>query len=249
MKEQNSKNVKKQEQQEKSEQNREKIKELKQQKKQMQEELDELNGDTPKGRALCALAFVAALVILLGILFALIKMDVGGFASETLAPVIGDVPILRNVLPKDLQSLSDSEIAAQEAAAEEQAQAAAQAAADSEAAAQEAAESEAAADSEAAAAAQAAVDSEAAAQAQAESEAAAEEQAISDAALEDYVKTYSTMKAADAAAVFDNMMPDQMKLVVKILQNMTAEQRSAILAKMNTQNASDITVEMDKELP
>ena len=69
------------------------------------------------------------------------------------------------------------------------------------------------------------------------------------AALADYVKTYSDMKPKDAASVFDGMMPDQMKLVVKILKNMSADQRSAILSKMNVQNASDITVEMNKELP
>lgn len=82
--------------------------------------------------------------------------------------------------------------------------------------------------------------------AQKDSEAA---QAVSDAALADYVKTYSSMKAKDAAGMFDSMMPDQKQLVVKILQNMTAAQRSAILPKMNVQNASDITIEMDKELP
>lgn len=56
-------------------------------------------------------------------------------------------------------------------------------------------------------------------------------------------------EAKDAAGMFDSMMPDQKQLVVKILQNMTAAQRSAILPKMNVQNASDITIEMDKELP
>ena len=104
----------------------------------------------------------------------------------------------------------------------------------------------------AAAAAEQAASEEAASEAAA-SEAAASEQADSEAAVEqalaDYVKTYSSMKPKDAAAVFDGMMPDEMKLVVKILENMTAQQRSDILSKMNTQNASDITVEMDKELP
>ncbi len=227
-------------------QDREKIKELEQQKKQMQEELDELKGETPKAKALGVVVFLLVIGILFGILLALIKMDVGGFASETLAPLIGDVPVVRSILPKDLQRPSQNEIAASE-----QQQADSEAAAASEAAASEAAAQE-AADSEATAASEQAVSEEAASEAAA-SEAAASEEAASEAAAEqalvDYVKTYSSMKPKDAAAVFDGMMPDGMKLVVKILENMTAQQRSDILSKMNTQNASDITVEMDKELP
>ncbi len=63
------------------------------------------------------------------------------------------------------------------------------------------------------------------------------------------MKTYSSMRPSSAAQVFDGMMPDQKHLIVKILKNMSASQRSAILASMNVQNASDITVEMNKELP
>ena len=74
-------------------------------------------------------------------------------------------------------------------------------------------------------------------------------QSSEEAALQDYVKTYSSMRPSSAAQVFDGMMPDQKHLIVKILKNMSASQRSAILASMNVQNASDITVEMNKELP
>lgn len=155
-----------------------------------------------KGKAACVLVFLAVLAAVSGILIGMIKMDAGGFASTVLAPAIGDIPVVRSVLPQNLQRKNQSEIAASEQA-----------------------------------------------QAAADSEAAASEKAISDAALQDYVDTYSNMKPKAAATVFDTMMPDQMLLVTKILKEMTPSQRSAILAQMNAQNASDITVEMNKELP
>ena len=73
--------------------------------------------------------------------------------------------------------------------------------------------------------------------------------ADSEAALKDYVDTYASMKPKDAAKVFDSMMPDQTDLVVKILEQMTPDQRSAILAKMTVTNSVDLTVKMDEQLP
>lgn len=198
----------------------EKLAELKQKKKEMEEEIDDLSGSSSGGKAVCVLVFLAVVLALLGIFTAMVKLDVGGIASETLAPAIGEVPVLRSILPADLQRQTPAEQSA-----------AAQAAADSEAAAQ------------------AAADSEAAAQAAADSEAAAQAAADSEAALKDYVDTYSSMKAKDAAKVFDSMMPDQTDLVVKILEQMTPDQRSAILAKMTVSNSADITVKMDEQLP
>lgn len=54
------------------------------------------------------------------------------------------------------------------------------------------------------------------------------------------------MKPKAAAQVFDNMMSDQSDLVVKILSNMTADQRAAILSNMSVANASQITVLMEQ---
>ena len=133
---------------------KEKIAELKKQKKETQEELDELSGRTAKGKAACVLVFLAVFAAVCGILIGMIKMDAGGFASTVLAPAIGDIPIVRSVLPQNLQRKNQSEIAASEQA---------QAAADSEAAASE----QAAAESEAEASEQAAADSEAEASEQA----------------------------------------------------------------------------------
>ena len=87
------------------------------------------------------------------------------------------------------------------------------------------------------------------AQAAADSEAAAQAAADPEAALKDYVDTYASMKPKDAAKVFDSMMPDQTDLVVKILEQMTPDQRSAILAKMTVTNSVDLTVKMDEQLP
>lgn len=188
----------------------EKLAELKQKKKEMEEEIDDLSGSSSGGKAVCVLVFLAVVLALLGIFTAMVKLDVGGIASETLAPAIGEVPVLRSILPADLQRQTPAEQSA---------------------------------------AAQAAADSEAAAQAAADSEAAAQAAADSEAALKDYVDTYSSMKAKDAAKVFDSMMPDQTDLVVKILEQMTPDQRSAILAKMTVSNSADITVKMDEQLP
>ena len=87
------------------------------------------------------------------------------------------------------------------------------------------------------------------AQAAADSEAAAQAAADSEAALKDYVDTYASMKPKEAAKGFDSMMPDQTDLVVKILEQMTPDQRSAILAKMTVTNSVDLTVKMDEQLP
>lgn len=229
---------------------KEKIKKLAQKKREMQKELDELKGNTARGKAVCVLAFFVITALLLGIFVGMVKLDTGGVASEALAPVIADVPVLRNILPAEMQKKNASELAAEqikqeEAAAQQAEQAAAQqaaadaaAAAEAEAAAQQAAAEEAAAE---AAAEQAAAEAEAAAEEAAE-EAAAEEAK----ALQDYVDTYSAMKPKDAATVFDSMMPDQEDLIVRILENLTSKQRAAILSKMSVANAAILTEKMQK---
>lgn len=285
--------------------NKEKIAELKMQKKQMQEELDELNGRTAKGKAMCALICVAVIALLLGGMVAMVKLDVGGFASTTLAPVIADVPVIRSILPKDLQKKTAGEIAAEEQAAQQAAQTdtASNAQADTTATEKVTSDTQTTSDTQAvdtqvadtqttdtqpqtdtqttaagqsqtngqntagtqsqtngqnAAGTQSQTNGQntAGAQSQANAQNNTEDtqstedaQAISDAALKDYVDTYTNMKPKDAATVFDTMMPDQMLLITKILKEMTPAQRSAILSKMDAQNASDITVEMNKELP
>jgi len=67
-----------------------------------------------------------------------------------------------------------------------------------------------------------------------------------EAALQDYVDTYSVMKPQDAAKVFDSMMPSQSDLIVKILQKLTVRQRADILSQMSVENAAALTIQMEK---
>lgn len=223
---------------------KEKIKELAKKKREMQGELDELKGNTAKGKAVCVFVFFTLIGLLMGIFVGMVKLDIGGVASEVLAPVIADVPVLRNILPVEMQKKSASELAAEQKQQEAAAAAEAERAAEEEAAAEEAAEEE--AQQEAAEKAKAEAEAEQAAEeAAAEAEAAAEEAAEEEAkALQDYVDTYSAMKPRDAAKVFDSMMPDQEDLVVRILENLTSNQRAAILSKMSVANAAILTEKM-----
>ena len=64
--------------------------------------------------------------------------------------------------------------------------------------------------------------------------------------IDDYVKTYSTMKAKAAAAIFDTMT-DNLTLVAQILENMGANSRADILAAMNQDTAAKLTEMMKPE--
>ena len=227
--------------------------------KQLKGQLDELEGNSKGGKAVCALVFLLILLLSMGAIGICAKLDVGGLASNVLAPIISDVPGIRNILPKDLQQKSldeliaedqitqQAQIAADEAAkAEAEAQKMSEEAAiqQSQAAAEEAAKADAEAQSQAEAAAiQQSQEAEKAAQAQADAKAAEE------AALADYVDTYSQMQPKDAATIFDSMMQDKSNLVVKILSNMPSDKRAAILSCMDIDNVARITVLMDKALP
>lgn len=70
------------------------------------------------------------------------------------------------------------------------------------------------------------------------------QETASDKELSDYVATYSSMKAKEAAAVFDTMTSD-LDLVAKILKAMTTEDRAKILEKMDKDNAARLTKMMD----
>lgn len=225
---------------------KEKIKELAKKKREMQEELDELKGNTAKGKAVCVLVFLVLTGLLMGIFVGMVKLDIGGIASDVLSPVIADVPVLRTILPVEMQKKNASELAAEQK--QQEAEVAAEAAAAEEAAAEAeaAAEEEAAEEAQQAAAEEAEAEAEQAAEeAAAEAEAAAEEEAAEEEkALQDYVDTYSAMSPKDAASVFDSMMPDQVDLIVRILENLTPNQRAAILSKMSIENAAILTEKM-----
>ncbi len=62
--------------------------------------------------------------------------------------------------------------------------------------------------------------------------------------LENYVKAYSTMKPQEAADIMEKMT-DNLELVAKILENMNAEARGAILAAMDETIAANLTKLME----
>lgn len=219
--------------------NKQRIAELEKQKKMMEKELDDLNGRTTKGKIMSFFLFLLITVIMIGILIGMVKLNVGGVADNALAPVIGDVPIARSILPKRLQKKNASEIAAEKKAAMDVKMA--------EKAKKEA-EKKAAAQAQATAKAQAKAKAQAAAEAkkQAQAEAQATAKAQKEAELKDYADTYAKMDPAQAAAIFNNMMSDDIDLVAKILQNMPSNKRADIIANMDTLSAAQITAAMEK---
>ena len=66
----------------------------------------------------------------------------------------------------------------------------------------------------------------------------------SDNAIKAYATTYSTMDAAQAAAIFDTM-ENNLNLVAKILDAMSVQDRSAILSAMTKENAAKLTEMME----
>lgn len=70
------------------------------------------------------------------------------------------------------------------------------------------------------------------------------EQSAVDSELEDYIKTYSSMKPKEAAAIF-NTMTEDLQLVADILINMDAQSRANILGKMDSETAAKVTEIME----
>ena len=66
------------------------------------------------------------------------------------------------------------------------------------------------------------------------------EQTEYDSKVDDYVKTYSSMKPKEAAAIFDTMT-DNLSLVRRILEKMSSANRANILAAMNQDTAAKLT--------
>ena len=58
--------------------------------------------------------------------------------------------------------------------------------------------------------------------------------------IQDYVESYSKMKPKQAAAIF-NTMTDNLQLVARILENMSAQARGDILGNMDEETAAKVT--------
>lgn len=69
---------------------------------------DEEEDDTKGGGFLIALVVILIVAIWLAIFALIVKMDVGGFGSTVLYPVLKDVPVLNKILP-DVETYSDED--------------------------------------------------------------------------------------------------------------------------------------------
>lgn len=69
-------------------------KELENQERELDEQIDGTNASV-------VVVTIFIIVIWLGILCLLVKMDVGGFGSNVLAPMLKDVPVINKILPSD----------------------------------------------------------------------------------------------------------------------------------------------------
>lgn len=199
----------------------EELEELKQDKT---EEAEEEGSGTFASKLKYTGVFLLVLAIWIAIFGILIKTDAGGFASNVLAPLIGTNQTLNKILPEEDQKKSDAQLAS-EAQSEADAQAAAQAQAQAESAAAQQASEQASNQADAQAAEQESIDAE---------------------KLADYVSTYSKMDAKSAATILDNMVSGDIDLVTKILANMKPAVRGDILANMDVNSASKLTVKLSK---
>lgn len=76
-------------------------KEAKQRARELSEQEAQLSGDEEGGGISVFLVTLVIIIIWVAILCLLIKLDVGGFGSSVLAPVLKDVPVINKILPKE----------------------------------------------------------------------------------------------------------------------------------------------------
>ena len=84
-------------------------KEARQKAKEISAQEARLSEDEDAGGVSVALVTIVIVVIWLAILCLLIKLDVGGFGSGVLAPVLKDVPVINKILPADAVVTTDDE--------------------------------------------------------------------------------------------------------------------------------------------
>lgn len=262
--------AKKQEKERKKEEKRKKKLEKKAA-KQEQEMVEEQ--ETVGGKLIVAIATIVIIAIWLGILALLVRLDVGGFGSTVLYPILKDVPYVNQILPEVKPEVDENadypyktldEAVARIKELEEELQTAVKTDKDSSSKIEDL---------------QAQVrklkkyrENEAAFEALRQEfyeEVVFGDQALDiaeyrkfyeeinpdnaevlykevvqqqeyDSKVDDYVKTYSSIKAKDAATIFDSMT-DNLSLVKRILEKMSAQNRGDILAAMNQDTAAKLT--------
>lgn len=255
-------------------------KEAKQRARELDEQQAHLDGDDVGGVSVF-LVTVVIVIIWVAILCLLIKLDVGGFGSGVLAPILKDVPVVNKILPVDNSMVVDEEESyggytslreAVDYIKELELQL-------------EAVQSASSIDSEEMAELRAEIDRlQTFEDAQVEFERiktefyeevvyaekgpGAEEyqkyyqtidpttaeylykqviqQVQADKEIQDYAQTYSEMKPKQAASIFEEMT-DDLDLVAKILDQMSAEDRGNILGAMDAEVAARLTRIMDPD--
>ena len=70
---------------------------------------EQITGDEEPGGVSVFLVTVVIVIIWLAILCLLVKLDVGGFGSNVLAPVLKDVPVVNMILPEEAVSSTEEE--------------------------------------------------------------------------------------------------------------------------------------------
>ena len=256
-------------------------KEAKQRAKEISQQEDQLGDD--EGGISVVLVTIVIVLIWIAILCLLIKLDVGGFGSGVLAPVLKDVPVINKILPSDAVETPDEEEEedyggytdlrdAVDYIRELELEL-------------EIAQTENSTDYEEIEALRAEIDRlQTFEDAQVEFEriktefyeevvyadngpgveeyqkyyesmdpATAEylykqvvEQTAVNREIQDYAQTYSEMKPAQAASIFE-AMTDDLDLVAKILDQMSAEDRGSILGAMDSETAARLTKIMDPD--
>lgn len=238
------------------------------------------------GKIAMALITLLIIVIWIGILALLVKLDVGGFGSTVLHPILKDVPYVNKILPEvlpeegeeepvvdvqypyatleeainrikelevELSQALESSNGNSETISQLQAEIARLQEFESEHAKfqeektkfyQEVVFADQAPGPEAYKAYYESIDAANAAELY--------KQVVQDVAydekVQEYAKTYSTMKPKQAAAIME-AMTDDLDLVVKILSCMKVEERSDILGAMDTEIAAQLTKLMEPSEP
>lgn len=70
----------------------------------------ELSEDEENGGFFTFLATLAIIVVWLGIVCVVIKLDVGGFGSNVLTPILKDVPVVNKILPSPKTESNETEV-------------------------------------------------------------------------------------------------------------------------------------------
>ncbi len=200
------------------------IKDLKKQQKENKKEIGRIKEEAGQPGGVGLIIFLVILFIL--ILLALIKLDVGGFGSNVLGPVIGDIPYVQKILPKSAQreSIFPSADASAEATEEE-----------SKKNKEET--------TEAATTAAPKKDTKKAKKKDSEGGTSSSKkttEAKVDSSIQNLADTYAAMETSKAAADLE-MMAGDYRLVAKILLAMEPAKRSEILAAMSTEHAAKIS--------